>query len=109
MRVEGQDKPTISIWGTHGNLQLIGYDWAPFGVDVATSENEKTIRESTKHDTYAWEEGASVISESMATGIEPLIAVEHALHVLEVIEAARESQASGKRIQLKSTFKFPVV
>jgi predicted dehydrogenase len=24
---EGQDKPTISIWGTEGNLQLIGYDW----------------------------------------------------------------------------------
>jgi predicted dehydrogenase len=106
---EGQDKPTISIWGTHGNLQLIGYDWAPFGVDVATSENEKTVRESTKHDTYAWEEGASVISESMATGNEPLIAAEHALHVLEVIEAARESQTSGMRIQLKSTFKFPVV
>lgn len=106
---EGQDKPTISIWGTKGNLQLIGYDWAPFGVDVATTENEKTIRESTRHDTYAWEEGASVISESIAMGTEPLIAAEHALHVLEVIEAARESQNSGKRIQLKSTFKFPIL
>lgn len=105
---EGQDKPTISIWGTKGNLQLIGYDWAPFGVDVATTENEKTIRESTRHDTYAWEEGASVISESIAMGTEPLIAAEHALHVLEVIEAARESQATGKRIPITSTFKFPI-
>lgn len=106
---EGQDKPTISIWGTHGNLQLIGYDWAPFGVDVATSENEKTRREATDTGTYVWEQGASVISESMATGTEPLIAAEHALHVLEVIEAARASQTTGKRIPLKSTFKFPVV
>lgn len=106
---EGQDKPTISIWGTHGNLQLIGYDWAPFGVDVATSENEKTRREATDTGTYVWEQGASVISQSMATGMEPLIAAEHALHVLEVIEAARASQATGKRIPLKSTFKFPVV
>lgn len=106
---EGQDKPTISIWGTHGNLQLIGYDWAPFGVDVATSENEKTRREATDTGTYVWEQGASVISESMATGTEPLIAAEHALHVLEIIEAARASQATGKRIPLKSTFKFPVV
>lgn len=106
---EGQDKPTISIWGTHGNLQLIGYDWAPFGVDVATSENEKTRREATDTGTYVWEQGASVISQSMATGTEPLIAAEHALHVLEVIEAARASQATGKRIPLKSTFKFPVV
>lgn len=106
---EGQDKPTISIWGTHGNLQLIGYDWAPFGVDVATAENEKTRREATDTGTYVWEQGASVISESLAMGTEPLIAAEHALHVLEVMEAARASQATGKRIPMKSKFKFPVV
>ncbi|MCW5911984.1 MAG: Gfo/Idh/MocA family oxidoreductase [Cyclobacteriaceae bacterium] len=106
---EGQDKPTISIWGTHGNLQLIGYDWAPFGVDVATHDNEKTRREATDTGTYVWEQGASVISESLATGNEPLIAAEHALHVLEVIEAARASQETGKRITLRSAFKYPVV
>lgn len=106
---EGQDKPTISIWGTHGNLQLIGYDWAPFGVDVATHDDEKTRREATDTGTYVWEQGASVISENLALGTEPLIAAEHALHVLEIIEAARASQASGKRISLKSTFKYPVV
>ena len=106
---EGQDKPTISIWGTHGNLQLIGYDWAPFGVDVATHDNEKTRREATDTGTYVWEQGASVISENLALGTEPLIAAEHALHVLEIIEAVRASQAGGKRITLKSTFKYPVV
>lgn len=106
---EGQDKPTISIWGTHGNLQLIGYDWAPFGVDVATHDNEKTRREATDAGTYVWEQGASVIAESMVNGNEPLIAAEHALHVLEVIEATRASQTTGRRIEIKSTFKYPVV
>ena len=105
----GQDKPTISIWGTHGNLQLIGYDWAPFGVDVATHDNEKTRREATDTGTYVWQEGASVISEKLATGNEPLIAALHALHVLEIMEATRASQATGKRIAIKSTFKYPVV
>jgi hypothetical protein len=38
-----------------------------------------------------------------------LIAPEHALHVLEVIQATRESQATGRRISLRSTFKWPVV
>lgn len=105
----GQDKPTISIWGTHGNLQLIGYDWAPFGVDVATHDHENTRREATDTGSYVWQEGASVISQSLATGNEPFIAAEHALHVLEVIEATRASQQTGKRIALKSTFKYPVV
>ena len=106
---EGQEKPTISIWGTKGNMNLIGYDWAPFGVDMATSENESTMRCVKDAGTYVWEQGASVISESLVNGTEPLIAAEHALHVLEIIEAARESQATGKRIALKSVFKYPIV
>jgi predicted dehydrogenase len=106
---KGQEKPTITIYGSKGNMHLIGYDWSPFGVDMATTENEKTVRFVTDTGTYVWEQGASVISESMITAKEPLITVEHALHVLEVIEAARESQASGKRIYLQSVFKYPVV
>lgn len=105
----GQDRPTISMWGTKGNMHMIGYDWAPTGVDMATSENEKTVRFVPEAGTYVWQQGASVISESMSTGIEPLINAEHALHVLEVMEAARASQASGKRIDLVSKFPYPVV
>jgi predicted dehydrogenase len=40
---------------------------------------------------------------------EPLITAEHALHVLEIMEAARESERSGRRIDLTSTFRYPVV
>ncbi len=106
---KGQDRPTISIWGTKGNMALVGYDWAPFGVDLAISYTEKPIRYAEDPGTYVWQQGASVIAESLATGQEPLIAAEHALHVLEIIEAARDSQANGKRIHLQSTFKWPVV
>ena len=106
---EGQEKPTISIWGTKGNMNLIGYDWAPFGVDMATHDNESTVRYAKDAGTYVWEQGASVIAESLVNETEPLIAAEHALHVLEIIEAARESQSTGKRIALQSVFKYPVV
>lgn len=106
---EGQDKPTISIWGTDGNMSLIGYDWAPFAVDLATKYNEKTQRLATDTGDYVWEEGASVIAESLESNTEPLINVLHALHVLEIIEAARESGRTGKRIDLMSTFKWPLV
>ncbi|WP_153795814.1 Gfo/Idh/MocA family protein [Foetidibacter luteolus] len=106
---KGQDRPTIAIWGTKGNMALVGYDWAPFGVDLAVSFTEKPVRYVEDPGTYVWQQGASVICEALATGKEPLINAEHALHVLEIIEAARESQASGKRIALKSTFKWPVV
>jgi len=106
---KGQDRPTISIWGTKGNMALVGYDWAPFGVDLATLDHEQPIRYEPDPKDYVWQQGASVISKALVTGEEPLIAAEHALHVLEVMEAARESQKSGKRVNLMSTFKFPVV
>jgi predicted dehydrogenase len=106
---EGQDRYTIALWGTKGNMGLVGYDWAPFGVDLSTLDNEKGERFVTDTKGYVWQEGATVIASSLANKIEPLIAAEHALHVLEIIEAARESGKSGNRIQLKSTFKWPIV
>lgn len=106
---KGQERPTISIWGSKGNMALIGYDWAPFGVELATLEDEKGKRYVPDAETYVWEQGASVIAESLVSSKEPLIAAEHALHVLEIIEAARKSQETGMRIKLVSKFKFPVV
>jgi predicted dehydrogenase len=105
----GQEKPTIQVWGTHGNMAMAGYDWAPHGVDMATHDNEKTQRFVPDPGTYVWQQGASVISESLITGVEPLINVEHALHVLEVIEATRESGKTGKKVMLQSKFKWPIV
>ncbi len=105
----GQEKPTISLVGKKGSMHLIGYDWKPFGIDLATLEDEKGKRYAEDAGSYVWEQGASVIAEALATGKEPLINAEHALHVLEIIEAARKSQATGKRINLQSAFKWPVV
>jgi len=105
----GQQHHTISIWGTKGNLGLVGYDWAPFGVDLATMDHEEPVRYATDTGTYVWQQGASLIAEAMATGKEPLVQAEHALHVLEIIEAARKSGETGERIKLKSEFKWPVV
>jgi predicted dehydrogenase len=105
----GQQHHTISVWGTKGNLGLVGYDWAPFGVDLATIDHEEPVRYSTDTGTYVWQEGASLIAEALATGKEPLVTGEHALHVLEIIEAARKSGETGERIKLQSEFKWPVV
>lgn len=106
---KGQDRPTISIWGSEGNMALVGYDWAPFGVELATSWTEKPARFAEDAKGYVWQQGASVISQALVEKTEPRINVEHALHVLEIIEAARSSGQTGKRIELKSTFRWPMV
>lgn len=106
---KGQDKPTVSLVGTKGAMHLIGYDWMPFAVEMATIDHEEPQKFATDPGTYVWEQGASVICESLVTGKEPLINAEHSLHVLEIIEAARKSQEEGVRVQLQSVFPYPVV
>lgn len=105
----GQERPTIQIWGSQGNMALAGYDWAPFGVDLATMDDHKGKRYVPDPGTYVWQEGATVISDALVNNTEPRINAEHALHVLEVIEATRESAKTGKKVMLKSTFKYPLV
>jgi predicted dehydrogenase len=103
------EKSTISVWGSKGNMHLIGYDWKPVLVEMATEDHPETRCFSTDRGSYVWPEGASVICECMVKGKEPLFQIEHTLHVLEIIEAARKSQETGQRIALKSTFNWPVV
>ena len=49
------------------------------------------------------------MGESIMNKTEPKINVEHALHVLEIIEAARKSSETGMKIKLQSKFPWPMV
>ena len=49
---------------------------------------------------WVWQQGAAVVAECLATGKEPLITPEHALHIVEIMEAARASGEHGRRVEL---------
>jgi predicted dehydrogenase len=100
---------SIQIYGDYGNMRLIGYDWETNGVMLDTSWDKPAELLSTDKGGYQWQEGATKIGESIVSGIEPRINAEHALHVLEIIEAARKSSKSGRKVKLKSKFTFPMV
>jgi predicted dehydrogenase len=104
-----ETRHSITIVGTTGFLGLVGYDWEPHGVDLATEKEPKAKRYVTEKSDFVWQMGASLAAESLATGKELLVTPEHALHVLEIIQATRESQDTGRRVGLSSTFKWPVV
>lgn len=100
---------SIQVYGDAGNMRLIGYDWETNGVMLDTSTDKPAELVSTDKGGYEWQEGARVTGESIIMGVEPKINVEHALHVLEIIEAARKSQETGARIKLKSKFPWPII
>jgi predicted dehydrogenase len=104
-----QSLHSIQIYGDYGNMRLVGYDWETNGVWLDTSWTEPPKLMSTDKGGYEWQEGARVTGESIVKGTEPRINVEHALHVLEIIEAARKSSDTGMKIKLKSKFPWPMV
>ncbi|MEO7802096.1 MAG: Gfo/Idh/MocA family oxidoreductase [Ginsengibacter sp.] len=104
-----QSLHSIQIYGDKGNMRLIGYDWETNGVMMDTSWDKPAELVSSDKGGYEWQEGAKVVGESMINGTEPKINVEHALHVLEIIEAARKSSERGTRIKLQSKFPWPIV
>jgi predicted dehydrogenase len=104
-----EQRHTISIVGSQGSMGLVGYDWDPRGVDLATQKQPNYQRHQTDKGDYVWEQGAALVAECLATGREPLFTAEHALHVCEIIIAARESQATGRRMPIQTTFKWPVL
>ena len=106
---KGQSLHSIQVYGDAGNMRLIGYDWETSGVMLDNSWTEPAKLYATESEGYEWQEGARVTGESIIKSIEPRINVEHALHVLEIIEAARNSSAKGMKIKLKSKFKWPMV
>jgi predicted dehydrogenase len=104
-----ETRHTISIVGSSGFMGMVGYDWEPLGVDFATKDSPKMERRVTDAQGYVWQQGAALAAECLTTGKELLVTPEHALHVLEIITAARKSSATGKRIEMTSTFKWPIV
>jgi predicted dehydrogenase len=106
---DGERQHTLTVMGSTGSMGLVGYDWAPQGVDLATREEPEFRRHATDAGGYLWQQGAALAAECLATGKELLATPEHALHVLEIMTAARESSATGRRIPLTSSFQWPIV
>lgn len=105
----GAERATISLFGTAGSMHLVGYDWGPKGVDLVTAQQPKSERHAIDAQGYVWQQGATHMCECLSTGATSMITPEHALHIIEVMEAARQSQETGRRIELKTSFKWPVI
>lgn len=104
-----ETRHTITIYGSEGSMGMVGYDWEPLGVDLATKDKPTADRHVVDSEGYVWQQGASMVAECLAKGNEPLFTPEHALHVVDIILAARESQRTGRRIDLHSMFKWPIL
>jgi predicted dehydrogenase len=99
---------TINVFGDQGTMSLVGYDWAPKGVDVITKATRQVKRYVKDPGPYSWQWGATYIAECLATDKPIIIRAEHGLHVLEIMNACFESARTERRVKVSSNFKYPV-
>lgn len=105
---------TVQLIGTAGALTMGGYAWEPESVSLYRGDRVKApgsweTDRLEQQDPYVWQCGATYIAECLAKGEKPLLQGEHALHVLEVMLAAKRSAQTGQRIPITSTFSWPLL
>jgi predicted dehydrogenase len=100
---------TIDIMATKGTMHIQGWDWEAFGVDVACQGEAVLETQCRESWDYSWVGGASYVAKCLLTGQKSLITPEHGLHVLEVMNACHESQRTGRRVAVKTSFPWPII
>ena len=105
---------TVQLIGTGGALTMGGYAWEPEEISVYRGDQVRapgqweTFRPQGQA-TYVWQSGATYIAECLAKGEKPLLSGEHAVHVLEAMLAAKRAAKTGSRVQISSTFPWPLL
>ena len=96
--------PALELYGTEGTIQLMGDDWAPEGYELWQNSlgSWQTYADTDPH--WQWTHGLVHLVECIRTGARPAVAPAHALHVLEVMLAARQSARTGRVRRVHSRF-----
>ena len=98
---------SMEFIGTEGAANLLGFDWGPAGVEVWNAASGAWDARCQETHGYCWQSGAAYVAECLVKGVEPAMTGAHALHVLEVMTAAKASAAGGTRVPVESTFELP--
>jgi predicted dehydrogenase len=99
--------PAIEVYGTTGAIQMLGDDWDPDGYELWQNEAGCwQVFKETMPD-WPWTDGLRHLVESLHAGTPPVVTMEHARHVLEIMLQAQKSGETGTALAMESTFVAP--
>lgn len=97
--------PAVEVYGGAGTIQMLGDDWDPDGYEIFQNAAGcwQVFKETTPD--WPWADGLRHMVESLHANKEPIVAKEHAYHVLEIILKAQQSAKEGRALPVESSFK----
>ena len=100
-------RPALELYGTEGTANLLGDDWDPRGLEVWRNAAARWEGYDSVDETWLWTDGLREAISSLREDRAPLADLAHDLHLLDVIDAAREAVAQGRGVRVDSGFPSP--
>jgi predicted dehydrogenase len=97
-------RPALELYGTDGTANLLGDDWDPRGFEVWRNERGSWEEHDAIEPTWLWADGLREAVACMRENRPPLASLEHDLHLLDVVAAARVSVAERAAVSVDSSF-----
>jgi predicted dehydrogenase len=94
----------IELYGVDGTANLLGDDWDPTGYEIWTNTRGAWEQYESLDPTWHWSDGLREVVTSIRSGRRPLVDLDHDLHVLDVIAAARRSAGDRAATEVDSHF-----
>jgi len=96
--------PGLEVYGTEGTANLLGDDWDPRGLEVWRNEAGSWEVHEPVEPTWLWADGLRELVLAIHEDRQPLVSVEHDLHLLDVIDAVALAATERAAIPVSSSF-----
>jgi len=99
------NSPAIELYGEEGTIQMVGDDWEPKGYEIWRNKRSSWELYKTPYINWPWTSGFTHLVDCIINKNKPMIDLDHAYHVNEIMIKIYESSKNKKQISIKSTFK----
>jgi predicted dehydrogenase len=97
-------RPALELYGTAGTANLLGDDWDPRGYEIYRPDDAAWHRFASVDPTWLWTDGLRDLVDAVLQGRAPIATIDHDLHLLEVVAAARTAASERAAVPVTSRF-----
>jgi predicted dehydrogenase len=97
-------RPGLELYGTEGTANLLGDDWDPRGFEIWRNQAERWEEYEPTDGTWLWTDGLREAVMAVRENRAPLAELSQDLHLLEILEAARQSAQQAAAVRIDSRF-----
>ncbi len=97
--------PAIELYGSNGTIQMLGDDWEPKGYEIWNNKKSSWELFKTPYANWPWASGFTDLINCIVNKKKPIINLDHAYHVNEIMIKIYESSLKNKQVSIKSLFK----